>query len=81
MVTLDTKGKWLQAFVMKENFDRFQNPADGHRGSPFYHVVLLIALFAPWSTFLVPSLWQSGRGARKRTVEPDDIDTADSTGS
>lgn len=77
MVTLDTKGKWLQAFVMKENFDRFQNPADGHRGSPFYHVVFLFALFAPWSTFLVPTFWQAIRESRRRTAEPGETDTPD----
>jgi 4-amino-4-deoxy-L-arabinose transferase-like glycosyltransferase len=75
MVTLDTKGKWLQAFVMKENYDRFQNPADGHRGSPFYHVALLLVLFAPWSTFLIPSLSQAVRTAR-RTSDAEITDEA-----
>ena len=77
MVTLDTRGKWLRAFLEKENFDRFQNPADGHRGSPFYHVGLLLALFAPWSTFLLPGLWQSWREARRQAVGADETDTAD----
>jgi 4-amino-4-deoxy-L-arabinose transferase-like glycosyltransferase len=76
MVTLDTKGKWLQAFLMKENFDRFQNPADGHSGRYWYHVAFLLALFAPWSTFLIPSLWQAGKEARRPTVESADVDTA-----
>jgi 4-amino-4-deoxy-L-arabinose transferase-like glycosyltransferase len=76
MVTLDTKGKWLQAFIAKENLDRFQNPADGHRGSPFYHVVLLIALFAPWSTFLIPTMIQAVREARRRATEPGDVDSS-----
>ena len=75
MVTLDTKGKWLQAFLEKENFDRFQNPADGHSGQYWYHIVLLLPLFAPWSTFLIPSLWQAGKEARQSAADEGEADT------
>jgi 4-amino-4-deoxy-L-arabinose transferase-like glycosyltransferase len=65
MVTLDTRGKWLQAFIGKENLDRFANPADGHRGPIFYHVAMLYVLLAPWCVFLAPTIWTAVREARR----------------
>jgi 4-amino-4-deoxy-L-arabinose transferase-like glycosyltransferase len=65
MVTLDTKGKWIQAFVMKENLDRFQNPADGHRGQFYYHVAGLVVLFVPWCAFLLATFINAYRGVRQ----------------
>ena len=65
MVALDTKGKWLEAFVMNENLDRFQNPADGHRGQFYYHLAGLIVLFAPWCAFLLATFWYAVASARR----------------
>jgi 4-amino-4-deoxy-L-arabinose transferase-like glycosyltransferase len=76
MVTLDTKGKWIQAFVMKENLDRFQNPADGHYGQPWYHVVFLVVLSVPWCAFLLATFIYGFRGIR-RDSEPSEIDSRD----
>jgi 4-amino-4-deoxy-L-arabinose transferase-like glycosyltransferase len=76
LVTLDTRGKWLEAFVLKENFDRFQNPADGHRGAVYYHVALLLILFVPWTAFLIPTVWNAVREARRPRIA-DDLDTAE----
>ena len=63
LVALDTKGKWLEAFFMNENLNRFSNPADGHAGSCRHHLAVLIVLFAPWSTFLIATFWYAVREA------------------
>jgi 4-amino-4-deoxy-L-arabinose transferase-like glycosyltransferase len=65
MVTLDTRGKWIQAFLMKENLDRFQNPADGHRGAIYYHIAGLVVLFVPWCAFLLATFINAYHGARQ----------------
>ena len=73
-VALDTKGRWVKAFFLNENLQRFNQPADGHRGPPWLHAAMLIALFAPWSTFLIPTFWQAVREARRpldASAEPD----------
>jgi 4-amino-4-deoxy-L-arabinose transferase-like glycosyltransferase len=77
MVTLDSRGVWPKAFFLNENFQRFRTPAEGHRGQYWYHVVLLFVLFAPWSTFLIPSVWQASREARQRPPESGATDTTD----
>lgn len=65
MVTLETKGKWLQVFFLQENLLRFSAPADGHRGGPYYHVLLLLLLFGPWSVYLPAAAWYAVRDARR----------------
>lgn len=77
MVTLDSRGVWPKAFFLHENIERFNTPAEGHRGQYWYHVVLLVVLFAPWSTFLIPSVWQAVREARRRPAEPGATDSVD----
>ena len=57
MVALDTKGQWIRAFLENENIKRFSSPSEGHRGGPWYHVLGLIVLFAPWSVFLLETVW------------------------
>jgi 4-amino-4-deoxy-L-arabinose transferase-like glycosyltransferase len=81
MVALDTKGKWLEAFVMKENFDRFQNPADGHRGGFHFHVVSLIVLTVPWCAFLLATFWCAVAVVRNGARPPADaIEATDAPG-
>jgi 4-amino-4-deoxy-L-arabinose transferase-like glycosyltransferase len=67
MVTLDTKGKWLEAFITRENLQRFSSPAEGHRGPIFYHAAMLFVLTTPWCVFLLVSLWRAWRGTRSNT--------------
>jgi 4-amino-4-deoxy-L-arabinose transferase-like glycosyltransferase len=66
MVTLDTRGKWLTAFVENENIRRFSSPSEGHRGGPWYHVLGLVVFFAPWSVFLLEAVWHTARRIRLR---------------
>jgi 4-amino-4-deoxy-L-arabinose transferase-like glycosyltransferase len=65
MVALDTKGKWLESFVLKENIDRFHNPADGHRGPIYYHLASLIVLTTPWTVFLLATFWYAVTATRR----------------
>jgi 4-amino-4-deoxy-L-arabinose transferase-like glycosyltransferase len=81
MVALDTKGKWLEAFVMKENLDRFQNPADGHRGQFYYHLAGLIVLSTPWCAFLLATFWFAVAAMRRpisnRSIDESSDDSPD----
>ncbi len=56
LVAADTRGVWPKRFFLKENFDRFNQPMENHKGPIFYHLALLFVLFAPWSVFLIAVL-------------------------
>lgn len=64
LVTLDTKGKWVEVFLLTENLKRFSRPSDGHAGGVFYHVAAILVLFGPWVVFLPAALWHAFRDAR-----------------
>lgn len=66
LVTLDTKGRWTKAFFLNENVNRFNNPMDNHSAGPWYHVVLLFVLFAPWSVFLIAAVWYGIKNSRQQ---------------
>jgi 4-amino-4-deoxy-L-arabinose transferase-like glycosyltransferase len=80
LVTLDTRGKWLRTFLANENIQRFSSPSEGHRGGPWYHALGLVVLFAPWSVFLLETVWYTARRMRptaEPVAEPGGGDTAD----
>ncbi|MBO0699554.1 MAG: hypothetical protein J2P46_14255, partial [Zavarzinella sp.] len=54
----------LEAFLTQENINRFRMPSEGHRGGPWYHVLGLVVLFAPWSVFLLQAVWYGARAVR-----------------
>jgi 4-amino-4-deoxy-L-arabinose transferase-like glycosyltransferase len=57
-VATETKGEWPMAFFFKENVGRASEPMEGHKGIPvLYEVAVVCGLFAPWSGFLVASVW------------------------
>ncbi len=64
LVTLDTKGKWVETFLLNENLNRFSRPSDGHAGGVYYHVAAVLVLFGPWVVFLPAAIWFAFRGAR-----------------
>ena len=64
LVTLDTKGKWVETFLLNENLNRFSRPSDGHAGGIYYHVAAVLVLFGPWVVFLPAAIWYAFRGAR-----------------
>jgi 4-amino-4-deoxy-L-arabinose transferase-like glycosyltransferase len=52
-VGLETDGQWLAGFLGKHNVDRFLKPLEGHRGTIFYHPVVVHITFFPWSVLLL----------------------------
>jgi 4-amino-4-deoxy-L-arabinose transferase-like glycosyltransferase len=71
LVTAETRGAWLQAFLGKENMQRFTTPMENHRGPIYYHAAALFVLFAPWSAFIIGAVWY-GVKATKRAPRVDD---------
>jgi 4-amino-4-deoxy-L-arabinose transferase-like glycosyltransferase len=65
LVGLRTDGAWLKQFLTKYNLSPFVTPSLGHRGPFFYHFVVILIGFFPWSVFLVPTLLQTVRRIRE----------------
>jgi 4-amino-4-deoxy-L-arabinose transferase-like glycosyltransferase len=53
LVSLRTNSLWPQGFFLTHNFERFLQPIGGHRGGIFFHPLVLMGGFFPW-TFLLP---------------------------
>lgn len=70
MVAVDSRGKWIQGFFMNENLKRFSEPAEGHKGNFLLHAILLLPLFAPWSVFIIGTVWNAVRQCRRPLAEP-----------
>ena len=66
MVGLTTHWEFTKGFFLQHNLSRFSAPMEGHRGPLFYHPVVLLATFAPWSAFLGLTVWYGVKGARQR---------------
>ncbi len=66
LVSTETRGAWLKAFIGKENIQRFSSPMENHRGPFFYHLLGLFIFFAPWSIFLIMSCWNASKQAKFR---------------
>lgn len=55
-VGVRTEGAWLEGFFLEHNVGRAINAMEGHGGSPiWYYPVALMAGFAPWSVFFIPT--------------------------
>jgi 4-amino-4-deoxy-L-arabinose transferase-like glycosyltransferase len=66
LVAGETKWEFWKGFFLKHNLERFNTPLEGHRGPFFYHPLVLLAAFAPWSCFLGLTAWLgTGRRARQ----------------
>lgn len=62
LVSAETKGEWPRAFFLKDNVSRASEAMEGHSGIPvLYELGVVIALFAPWSSFLGITLWTAFR--------------------
>jgi 4-amino-4-deoxy-L-arabinose transferase-like glycosyltransferase len=68
-VGLETKGEWLKAFWQKHHLTRSLRPLEGHGGSPFYYLLVLVVGLAPWSVFLGPAGWHAARLLRRKSPE------------
>lgn len=69
LVASETRGEWVERFIVNENANRIATPQEHHSGAPFYHafyVVCVLALFAPWSAVLGPTIRAAVRAARGR---------------
>jgi 4-amino-4-deoxy-L-arabinose transferase-like glycosyltransferase len=69
-VAAETKGEWPRAFFWNENLGRASEPMENHWGVPvLYEFLVICLLFAPWSGFLVVTVWTSltsgGRGEQR----------------
>lgn len=69
LVTVETRGAWIKQFIGRENVNRFMTPMENHRGPFYYHFAALFVFFAPWSIFLIGTIWHAIQEARK-PVEP-----------
>lgn len=66
MVTIQTRGAFARGFFLTNNLNRFMAPMEDHRGPIWYHALVLLAGFAPWSIFLAPTIWHAIRDCRRR---------------
>jgi len=64
LVTAETRGEYIAAFLGNHNVNRFVQPMEGHRGPVFYYVLAMFVFFAPWSCFLGLTLWEAIRQTR-----------------
>lgn len=69
LVTSETRGEYIAAFLGNHNVNRFVAPMEGHRGPPVYYVAILFIMFAPWCCFLGATLWYGVQAARSRSGE------------
>jgi 4-amino-4-deoxy-L-arabinose transferase-like glycosyltransferase len=65
MVTIQTRGAFAKGFFLTNNLNRFMAPMEDHRGPIWYHALVLLAGFAPWSIFLAPTIWHAIRDSRR----------------
>lgn len=66
LVIVETRGAYFRGFILKNNVGRYLAPMGDHRGPFYYHGLVLLAGFAPWSAFLLPTLWHALRSCRRR---------------
>jgi 4-amino-4-deoxy-L-arabinose transferase-like glycosyltransferase len=60
-------GEFLRHFLLDHNLGRYENTLQGHGGKPWYYLVLIWLIVAPFTTLLVPSL-------RKAVSQRDPLD-------
>ncbi len=74
LVGMETRWAFWRGFFMRHNLDRFMNPMEGHRGGVWYHPTILLLAMIPWSTLIVPVLWNATKAAFP--CKPDDNQNA-----
>jgi 4-amino-4-deoxy-L-arabinose transferase-like glycosyltransferase len=58
-VGIETKGEFLQGFIIRHNLERVLSPMENHRGSVLYYPTIMLLGFAPWSLFFGLASWYS----------------------
>ncbi len=66
LVSMRTNGLWPQGFFLTHNFERFLQPIGGHCGAVFFHPLVLIGGFFPWTFILPVGIGQLVRRVRTR---------------
>ncbi|MBY0229285.1 MAG: glycosyltransferase family 39 protein [Gemmataceae bacterium] len=61
-VAAETKGRWAYEFWNQHNAGRFLRAMEGHSGSYFYYLLVLLPGLLPWSAFLAPALHHAWKG-------------------
>ncbi len=69
MIAIKTDGEWLRQFVTKYNVGPFIKPFLGHHGPLYYHFVVVLVGFFPWSVFLGPTCSHVYRAIRTQSKE------------
>jgi 4-amino-4-deoxy-L-arabinose transferase-like glycosyltransferase len=69
MVGIETRCAFTRGFFIQNNVERFLAPMDTHRGPVWYHLLVMLVGFAPWSIFLIPTFWQAISQCRRRPTE------------
>jgi 4-amino-4-deoxy-L-arabinose transferase-like glycosyltransferase len=62
-IAIDSRGKFLTSFFLKENVGRYLHSMESHGGPFFYYLAVLLAGLTPWSVFLGVAAW-FGSGKR-----------------
>lgn len=65
LVGSETRGAFLRGFWWKENVGRFMEPLDTHAGPLWFYPAVLLFGFAPWSVFLIPTVWNAIKEIRQ----------------
>lgn len=69
-VGVDTKWEFWRGFFLKHHVERFQAPLEGHNGLFFYHPLVALATFGPWSIFLMLTVWfATGKRGRDDAIQ------------
>lgn len=71
-VGVETKWDWVIRFWREHNAGRYTGSMEGHGGSVFYYLLVLVVGLSPWSAFLGPTAWYSFRGLRRQDGEEAD---------
>ncbi|MBN2291644.1 MAG: glycosyltransferase family 39 protein, partial [Pirellulales bacterium] len=66
LVGMRTDGQWLYQFMAKYNLGPFVKPILGHTGPFYYHFLVILIGFFPWSVFLGPTIVEVFRRLRQR---------------
>jgi 4-amino-4-deoxy-L-arabinose transferase-like glycosyltransferase len=52
LVTLDTRGEFLDDFFFTHNLERALTPMETHCGPPWYYLAVIVVGLIPWSAFI-----------------------------
>ncbi len=68
---LVTHGRdFIDGFFLKHNVERFTGTLQGHKGTPFYYVVMVPLLLWPWLSWLIAAIGSAVRELRDRSLDP-----------